>query len=160
LINKLKTWDERTSTSPMTNVHLGHGKSYYADHSLEPGSPAEQKFTQFRQKIIEGHVSLLNYSLQFGYSYTRWQNIVNALLEKDIGTPRIHRLRVIHLYEWDYNLLLCVKWRALWHHVVDNKLLNQACYGTTPGKSSIVPNHGCSCVCWTALSDTPSCVFR
>jgi hypothetical protein len=78
LINKLKTWDERRSTSPMTNVHLGRGKSYCVDHSLEPGSQAEQGFSQARQKIIDGHVTLLNYSLQFGYSYTRWHNIVNC----------------------------------------------------------------------------------
>jgi hypothetical protein len=34
-MGKLKVWDERTSTSPMTNVHLGHGKAYYADHDLK-----------------------------------------------------------------------------------------------------------------------------
>jgi hypothetical protein len=41
--------------------------------------------------------------------------------------------------EWDYNLLLGVKWRQLLHHVVDKGTLNQACYGTTPGKSSLDP---------------------
>jgi hypothetical protein len=81
----------------------------------------------------------MNYCLHFGYSLRRWQKIVNSLLEKDPGTPRIHRLRVIHLYEWDYNLLLGVKWRQLLHHVVDKGTLNPACYGTTPGRSSVDP---------------------
>ena len=37
---------------------------------------------------------------------------------KDPGRPKIHRLRVIHLYELDYNLYLAVKWRALVRHAV------------------------------------------
>jgi hypothetical protein len=31
---------------------------------------------------------------------------------------------VIHLYEADYNLLLCVKWRTAVHHTTRNKTLN------------------------------------
>ena len=139
LLGKLKAWDERTSTSPKTNVHLGHGKAYYAAHDLDPTSPEAEEFESNRNKIIRGHLTLLNYAIKFGYTYERWMNIVNALLEKDPGSPKIHRLRVIHLYEWDYNLLLCVKWRALLHHVVDAQSLNSACYGATPGKSSLDP---------------------
>jgi hypothetical protein len=138
-VGKLKVWDERTSTSPTTNVHLGHGKAYYADHDLQEGSKEEQEFNAKRQQILAGHLSVMNYCLHFGYSLQRWQIVVNSLLEKDPGTPKIHRLRVIHLYEWDYNLLLGVKWRQLLHHVVDKGTLNSACYGTTPGKSSLDP---------------------
>ena len=79
---------------------------------------------------------LLNYSLKFGYIFDRWRTIVNSLLEKDVGQPKIHRLRVIHLYEWDWNLLLGVKWRALLHHAFDNGLLNEHCTGGVPGKSA------------------------
>jgi hypothetical protein len=138
-VNKLKAWDERTSTSPLTNVHLGHGKAYYADHDLKEGSTEEKQFLCKRQQILEGHVSVMNYCLQFGYSLNRWKTVVNSLLEKDPGTPKIHRLRVIHLYEWDYNLLLGIKWRQLLHHVVDTGTVNEACYGTMPGKSSLDP---------------------
>ena len=34
---KLKSWKESTTTSP-SGVHLGHLKSYYATHSLDPES--------------------------------------------------------------------------------------------------------------------------
>jgi len=139
ILGKLKAWDERTSTSPISNVHLGHGKAYYAAHDLDPTSPEAIEFETNRGKILQGHVTLLNYALKFGYSFERWQHVVNALLEKDPGSPKIHRLRVIHLYEWDYNLILCVKWRALLHHVMDSKSLNPACCGATPGKSSLDP---------------------
>ena len=138
-LGKIKAWNERTSTSPLTGIHLGHAKAYIAKTTLSPGTPEWTTFQSQRQQIIYGHLVLLNYALHFGHSYARWQSVVNAMLEKDPGNPRIHRLRVIHLYEWDFNLLLCVKWRELLHHVTDNRLINRACYGTTPGHSSLGP---------------------
>lgn len=139
LLGKIKVWKERTSTSPMTGVHLGHAKAYIADTSLSKDSPEWEELQNQRAKIIQGHVVLLNYALHFGHSFPRWQSIVNAMLEKDPGNPKIHRLRVIHLYEWDFNLLLGVKWRQLLHHVCDHRLINSACYGTMPGRSSLDP---------------------
>ena len=139
LLGKIKAWSEKTSTSPLTGIHLGHAKAYIAQTTLTPKSDEHEEFQTKRSSIIQGHLILLNYALKFGYSYQRWQSIVNAMLEKDPGTPKIHRLRVIHLYEWDFNLLLCVKWRALLHHVCDNRLINKACYGTMPGHSSLDP---------------------
>ena len=50
--------------------------------------------------------------------------------------PRIHRLRVIHLYEADYNLILSVKWRALLHHANTMGYLNENQFGSTQGKES------------------------
>jgi hypothetical protein len=40
--------------------------------------------------------------------YKRWEYILTCMLGKDIGIPRIHRLRVIHLYECDLNLLFSI----------------------------------------------------
>ena len=136
---KIKAWDERTSTSPITGVHLGHAKAYYALTHLQEDSEEEERFEALRNEIIHGHLVLLNYALQFGYSYKRWQNIVNALLEKDPGMPKIHRLRVIHLYEWDFNLILGVKWRHLLHRLCDEQLVNPSCYGGVPGKTTHDP---------------------
>jgi len=33
-------------------------------------------------------------------------NATSVMLEKDKGDPKIHRLRIIHLFEADYNLFL------------------------------------------------------
>jgi hypothetical protein len=41
-----------------------------------------------------------------GFSPTRWQTIVNAMLEKTPGTQLLHKLRVIHILVADYNLTL------------------------------------------------------
>lgn len=61
------------------------------------------------------------------------------MLQKDVGNPRIHRLRVIHIYEADYNLLLAVKWRQALHHAEDNRLLNDGLYGSRPGRTAHDP---------------------
>ena len=141
MVGKLKSWSERTSTSSMTQVHLGHGKAYYAMTSLDEDSPEYHQFEKNRPAIIHGHVVIINYCVHFGYSLLRWQTIVNALLGKDPGqsTPKIHRIRYIHIYEWDFNFYLSVKWRALIHHAMDNNLFNSACYGSVSGKSSLDP---------------------
>ena len=138
-LGKIKVWLERTSTSPITNVHLGHAKAYVAWTPVDPETEEGIKFVDLRNKSIAAHLTLLNYALHFGYTFERWRSIVNGMLEKDPGRPKIHRLRVIHLYEWDFNLILCVKWRKLLHHICDNNLVNPACYGTMPGHSSLDP---------------------
>ena len=61
------------------------------------------------------------------------------MIRKDADSSRIHRLRVIHLYEADFNLLLGVKWRSLIHHCLDNSLLNPGQFGGLPGRDALTP---------------------
>ena len=75
-----------------------------------------------RKQIRNVYVTLLNYALKHGYAFNRWKKIINFLPEKDPVHPKIHRLQIIHILEWDYNLILSVKWRELVHHMEDNKL--------------------------------------
>ena len=63
---KIKSWDERTSTSPGTNMHLGHLKAYWARHSLVPNSNEANELEKQRQSTLDGHLLLLNYALHFG----------------------------------------------------------------------------------------------
>ena len=95
---KLKSWPERTSTSPISNIHLGHGKAYIAHHDVPPPDPDDPDATDlqaelesWRDEAIRGHLVLINYCLHFGYSLKRWRNIVNAMLEKEPGNPKLHR---------------------------------------------------------------------
>ena len=57
---KVKAWDERTSTSPASNMHLGHVKAYYAKHLLDPGSKEEEQLDSQRKNILAGHLLLLS----------------------------------------------------------------------------------------------------
>jgi hypothetical protein len=56
--------------------------------------------------LLTFNVKFLNLLVSSGLSLERWQNASNVLIEKDPGEPRLHRLRIIHLFEADYNLIL------------------------------------------------------
>ena len=58
---------------------------------------------------------------------------------KQPGNHKIHHLRVIHLYEHDYNLLQAVKWRSLIHHCVHTKKFNLGQYRGLLGHNAITP---------------------
>jgi hypothetical protein len=61
------------------------------------------------------------------------------MIRKDSDSSKVHRLRVIHLYEADLNLLLGVKWRSLIHHCTDHSLLNSGQFGGLPGRDATTP---------------------
>jgi hypothetical protein len=60
------------------------------------------------------------------------------MIEKQPGVPRINKLRVIHLYEADYNLLLKMLWgrKLIWHGHINNRF-NDGQAGLRPGKRCI-----------------------
>ena len=58
------------------------------------------------------------------------------MIEKDLGSSKVHRLQVIHLYEADYTMLLSIKWRELLHHCKDHSLLHCNLFGSRPGISA------------------------
>ena len=117
-------------------MHLVHLKAYWAKHTLEVESTEAQELNTTPQQILDGHLTLLNYAITFGYSFNRWKNIVNTMLKKDKGLPKLHRLHIIHLYEADYNLILGVKWRQVLHNVVAQNLMDEGCYGSQPGSEA------------------------
>ena len=80
---KQKIWDKRTSTSSTSNMHLGHLKAYWAEHTLAENSNEANLLETTQQQILEGHITLLNYAMHFGYSFDKWKCIVNTMLEKD-----------------------------------------------------------------------------
>ena len=61
------------------------------------------------------------------------------MVEKDPGCPKIHRLRVIHLYECDLNLLFALFFCKFDQHCEDTKLLNDGAYGSHPNRRAIDP---------------------
>ena len=132
---KIKIWDERTPSG----MHLGHHKALVRPHDLDLASDEGKELENKRLALLHGQVDLMNYALTHGYSFDRWKVIVNVMLLKEPNNPRIHRLRVIHLYEADFNLLLGVKWRNIIHHSLQHETINQSQYGGLPGRDSLVP---------------------
>jgi hypothetical protein len=56
------------------------------------------------------------------------------MIYKEQGNVKIHRLRVIHLYEADLSLLWGVKWRERMHKALKIKPLHQGQYLGLPGR--------------------------
>ncbi|KAI2492122.1 hypothetical protein MHU86_22426 [Fragilaria crotonensis] len=147
-VGKLRVWSESTTTSP-SRMHLGHYKALIARHAYTTTAPDEELTQEFRDKrdelnrrqqaLLQLHLSLLNYALERGYSYTRWQTIANTILFKDKDNFRLHRTRVIHIYEADFNLALGVKWRAAMRQAEDLRLLNEGQYGSRSYRNAIDP---------------------
>ena len=50
-------------------MHLGHLKAYWAKHTLPEGSPEAKEIEDIHQTILDGHILLINYALQTGYSH-------------------------------------------------------------------------------------------
>jgi hypothetical protein len=96
--NGFKKWRENTSTSP-SGCHLGLRRitSY-------PCTDTDSE--DIRNNILQVQTDVINIPIQNGFSPTRWQTVVNAMLEKIPGKPYLHKLRVIHILEADYNLAL------------------------------------------------------
>jgi hypothetical protein len=154
-IGKLKVWKESTTTSP-SGMHLGHYKALIARHrySEVQDSPAQQnipanegltpqqkrdKWNHMQQELLHLHLTLINYALERGYSFQRWQTIANTILFKDKDSVKIHRTRVIHIYEADFNLILGLKWRLALYQAEALKQLNDGQYGSRPRRNAVDP---------------------
>ena len=56
------------------------------------------------------------------------------MIYKEVGNVKIHRLRVIHLYEADMGLLWGAKWGKQMKAAVHEKTLHPGQYGGLPGR--------------------------
>jgi hypothetical protein len=94
-----RKWKESTSSTSPSGCHLGLRRI--------PAFMTETKeLENIRSQIKSLQVLIMNIPIQIGFSPRRWQTIINAMLEKIPGKPFLHKLRVIHILEADYNLAL------------------------------------------------------
>ena len=57
------------------------------------------------------HTTMINIGLVCGVALTRWKNAVNIMIEKDKGSPKLHRLRLVKLMEADLKFCLSTVFR-------------------------------------------------
>jgi hypothetical protein len=115
MIEGFNKWRERTTTSP-SGKHLGiyrtltrAVKHYYEIPTTDQNKPEPNQSKKHRETAelaltIQNH--LINLAIKHTYSYLRWKTINNFFIEKIPGNPLLGKLRVIHIYEADWNLLL------------------------------------------------------
>ncbi|KAI2503122.1 hypothetical protein MHU86_11313 [Fragilaria crotonensis] len=145
-IEKLKVWRESTTTSP-SGIHLGHYKAMIARHhysevtdndTLELRTQRDE-MNQKQHAILTDQLSLINYALCRGYSFKRWQTVANTMLFKEPKNIKIHRTRVIHIYEADYNLAMGLKWREALYSANRKNALHSGQFGSRPYRNSTDP---------------------
>ena len=56
------------------------------------------------------HSRLMSIPFEKGFAPRRWKKCLEIMLEKDTGSPLIHRLRIIVLLEADFNIALKLIW--------------------------------------------------
>jgi hypothetical protein len=59
--------------------------------------------------LAEVHARICSLPLRFGFVADRWQYSANLMLEKSSGRL-VHKLRIIHLFEADFNFVLKLIW--------------------------------------------------
>ena len=122
VIRGFSRWKESTTTSP-SGRHLGHYRAIIQDEAL-----------------LRCITSFLNLILKYGLSIPRWSNATNVLIEKDPGQPKINRLRIIHLFEADYNFVLILMWGSRLVHRADKlNLLHDSQFGSVPRRTTMDP---------------------
>jgi hypothetical protein len=128
-------WNEQTSTSPSLR-HLGHYKCLLVPDGNDKAytddnpNPAEAIMLVYYQVAMA--------ALKSGNALERWTHVTTTMIEKIPGLPRIHKLRVIHLYEADYNLLLNLLWsRQLVWNAHNAGRLNASQGGCAPGRQAV-----------------------
>eukprot|EP00957_Ditylum_brightwellii_P015778 1188753-Ditylum_brightwellii.AAC.1 len=53
---------------------------------------------------------MMTLPFRIGFTPHRWQKAIDVMLEKDIGDPKINRLRIIVIVEGDMNLIIKIIW--------------------------------------------------
>jgi hypothetical protein len=89
-------------------------------------------------KIMQVYYNISMSATYIGLALDRWKNITTCMIEMKPGVSRLDKLRVIHIFEADYNLILKVMWsrKAIWK-VHNNGLLNDGQAGSRPGCRAI-----------------------
>jgi hypothetical protein len=90
--------------------------------------------------LLHTLTKFMNLTISRGITLPCWCNATNVLLEKDVGKPCIHRLRIIHLFEADFNLFLKIVWASrLVQRAVALDLLSDGQHGSVPRRTTMDP---------------------
>jgi hypothetical protein len=137
---KIKKWKEKTTTSP-SGLHLGHYKALLAPHTLsyDDDSKERAELEHQQEAVLKTYMTLLNISLQSAIPFERWKNVHSICLFKDEDNRFVSRIRNIHIYEADYNLILKLKWEQAIALSEKHNLLHSSQYGSRQQRRSIDP---------------------
>jgi hypothetical protein len=133
-------WREQTSTSP-SGRHLGLYGTLVAAYCNSGGEfstyhKSEDLTTQeMSEQILMMIHGLAASAARLGFFLHRWIHVINVMIYKKPGCMELDKLRVINLFEADFNLMIGTLFgRRAMHHQVNKKLMNPARFGRPGGE--------------------------
>jgi hypothetical protein len=118
----------RESTASAPGGHYGH----YKMASVAARLPEEHP--NYYYELARIYALMCSLPLKHGFSPSRWCSCVDAILEKIPGQPRLEKLRIIMLYEADFNFVLKLIWgKRLVRNAEYHKVLGTSNHGSRPG---------------------------
>jgi hypothetical protein len=80
---------------------------------------------------------MMSIPFQVGITPDRWARVTDIMLEKDVGSARCHQLRILVLFESDFNHAKCIliAHKVSHHHLEENNLASDMQFGSCPGKN-------------------------
>ena len=121
-------WREKRSTSPSLR-HLGHYKCLL----IPENKIKDSTIKSFNTTMLSIHNTMINEPLAIGTPLERWTTSDVIMILKYKENTKIDRLRVIHKYKADYNLVLKYFWPKSATKISDkNKILREKQWDTKP----------------------------
>ena len=77
---------------------------------VSDGEGNNEELQAFSFEILSAYNEIINSALALGTPFHRWEQSIVLMTEKEKNIHRINRLRVINIYEADYNLILKYFW--------------------------------------------------
>jgi hypothetical protein len=100
----------------------------------EDGPPTHRRASE---EILNAIITVATTAIQHGIILDHWHDIINVMIEKIPGQPLVHKLRVIHLIEADFNLLVGIQWgRHVMAQAETLHALDDQQYGSWKGRSA------------------------
>ena len=110
--------EKETNTSPSLH-HLGHYKCLITSD----GNKLYTKLKDLTLSILQLHNIILNNSITSGTPLNCWMIIEVMMIQLEPNNPKINKLRFLHKFEADYNLLLKYRWLYKTTHYDENIFL-------------------------------------
>jgi ribonuclease HI/exonuclease III len=128
----IRGWKKmRESTSSAPGGHYGHYKTAAVAATLP------EDHADYWPVLAELYATMASMPLRHGFAPKRWQTCIDAILEKIPGQPRIEKLRIIMLYEADFNFVLKLIWgRRLVRHAELHNCLGEENQGSRSGRQA------------------------
>ena len=133
-------WDEKTSTSP-SGRHLGLYKSLVTAHcdsgsEFDDAATSQDISTKIQaSEILHAIHSVATSVAERGMYLARWIYVLNVMFYKKAGVLELNELRVLHLFEADFNLLVGLifgRWTV--HNAVNTARIHPSQFGKKGGE--------------------------